>query len=251
MPRDIPIRSSNCSARMPETSPTEVLLTVRHLLLFDIDGTLLDASGAGRLALGRALASEFGVPDPHLEVGFAGRTDRAIASEALIEHGLDADEECYRRYLDAYVEELPESLAQSDGRVLPGVPGLLRSLHQREDVVLGILTGNMERAARLKLAHFELDGFFVGGGYGDEHHDRDDVAREALRALSPLCAADAKTWVIGDTRNDVRCARAIDARAVAVCGGFGRRAELIEAAPDHLLDDLSDCDGFLSLLDDA
>ena len=191
------------------------------------------------------------MPDPHLELGFAGRTDRAIASEALIEHGLDADEERYRRYLDAYVEHLPESLAQSDGRVLPGVPDLLLALDEREDVVLGILTGNMERAARLKLAHFELDRFFVGGGFGDEHHDRDDVAREALRAMTPLCVPDAKTWVIGDTRNDVRCARAIDARAVAVCCGFGRRAELVEAGPDHLLDDLSDCDGFLSLLDEA
>ena len=84
------------------------------------------------------------MPDPHLELGFAGRTDRAIASEALIEHGLDADEERYRRYLDAYVEHLPESLAQSDGRVLPGVPDLLLALDEREDVVLGILTGNME-----------------------------------------------------------------------------------------------------------
>ncbi len=224
---------------------------MRHVLLFDIDGTLVHAGGAGRLALTRALHTEFDVPSPHLEVGFAGRTDRAIVSEALIEHGLEPDEERFGRYLDAYLEHLPQSLTEQAGHVLPGARELLDALDARSDVILGLVTGNIERAARLKLAHFGLDHFFVGGGFGDHHHDRNDVARDAERAVAAHREDGDLTWVIGDTANDVRCARAIGARAVAVCGGFGRRRELEACAPDHLLDDLADTRNFLTLLDRA
>ena len=221
----------------------------QHLLLFDIDGTLLRAGGAGRRALERALANEFGVANPRLEIGIAGRTDRAIASEALESHGIVATEELFARYLDAYILELPECLQESDGAVLEGVRELLEELAGRKDVVLGLITGNMERAARLKLAHFGLEAFFVGGGFGDHHASRDDVARDAARACSEHAGTPAKIWVIGDTPHDVRCARAIGARAIAVAGGFSNEDDLRRAAPDHLLDDLSRPRDFLALLE--
>lgn len=227
----------------------------RHLLLFDIDGTLLHAGGAGRLALSRALRTEFGLGEPAFEeLGFAGRTDRAIASEALRRNGLEPEEPLYQRYLDAYLTHLPKALRERTGQVLPGATDLLAALAGREDVALGILTGNIEEAARLKLAHFELAGFFPGGGrggFGDHHHDRDHVARDADLAMREYVAEDACVWVIGDTPLDVRCARAIGARAIAVCTGFSSREELEASKPDHLLDDLRDVARFLSLLDEG
>jgi len=223
---------------------------VRHLLLFDIDGTLLHADGAGRIALTRALASEFDVPKPSIDVGFAGRTDRAIASEVLSIHGVEPDEERFTRFLKSYLTHLPDTLAERAGRVVPGARELLYALAERSDIVLALLTGNFEDAARLKLDHFELDAFFVRpGGFGDHHHDRNDVARAAEKALAEHTTEDATVWVIGDTPNDVRCARAIGARAIAVAAGFATREELQAAEPDHLLDDLRDVEGFLALLD--
>ncbi len=224
----------------------------QHLLLFDIDGTLIHADGAGRVALTRALASEFGIPDPRIHGGFAGRTDRAIASAALTSHGLEASEEGFARYAAAYLTHLPDTLLERPGRVLPGAKELVHALASRPDVVLAVLTGNFERAARLKLAHFELDSFFLdAGGFGDHHHDRNDVARAAEHALAAHVGDDAILWVIGDTPNDVRCARAIGARAVAVAAGFSTREELEAAEPDHLLDDLCDVERFLALLDET
>jgi len=223
-----------------------------HLLLFDIDGTLVHAAGAGRLALTRALTTEFGIAEPLLEVEFAGRTDRAIASEALARNGLEPREN-FARYLEAYLMHLPAALEERRGRVLDGVRELLPVLTARTDAVLGILTGNVERAARMKLAHFELDAFFEGGGcggFGDHHHERDEVARAAERAFVTH-AKEAVVWVVGDTPADVRCARAIGARAIAVAAGFTSYEELRASHPDHLLRDLCRPEDFLTLLDGA
>ncbi|MDG2308043.1 MAG: haloacid dehalogenase-like hydrolase [Candidatus Binatia bacterium] len=223
----------------------------RHLLLFDIDGTLIHADGAGRVALSRALSSEFDILDPRIVVGFAGRTDRAIATEALSSHGLEASEERFGRYLAAYLTHLPGTLVERSGRILPGARELLDALTTRDDVTLGILTGNFEGAANLKLEHFGLAEFFAGGGFGDHHHDRNDVARAAQSAFPEHAGADVTVWVIGDTPNDVRCARAIGARAVAVAAGFATHEELAAEEPDHLLADLCDVSDFLALLDDG
>lgn len=225
---------------------------VRHLLLFDIDGTLLHADSAGRVALARALASEFGVDEPEIVVGFAGRTDRAIASESLSAHGIEPDPERFDRYLEAYLTHLPGTLEERNGHVYPGVPELLGVLQERSDVALAVLTGNFEGAARQKLSHFGLEEYFLpAGGFGDHHHDRDDVARAAEEALAAHVPDTATRWVIGDTPNDVRCARAIGARAIAVLTGFADRRDLEAAEPDHLLDDLTDARAFLALLDES
>lgn len=214
-----------------------------HALLFDIDGTLIHAGGAGRAALLAALAAEFAIAEPRLDVEIAGRTDRSIASEALVQNGLAADEAIFARYLASYLRHLPESLASRSGRVLPGVDDLLAALAVRDDVVLGVLTGNFERAAAMKLAHFGLEAYFRLGGYGDLHFDRDDVAREAHRAVGLHCGDErtrTQIWVIGDTPLDVRCARAIGAQVAAVATGMHGLDELAASQPDLLLADFTD-----------
>lgn len=239
---------------MPDSNLPERSTNLRpvHVLLFDIDGTLIHAGGAGRGALLAALGAEFAITEPRLDVDFAGRTDRSIASDALLQNGLAAEEATFARYLASYLRHLPESLSSQRGRVLPGVTELLAALAARKDVILGVLTGNFERAAAMKLAHYGLDAYFPLGGYGDLHFDRDDVAREAHRAVRFHCGeehASAQIWVIGDTPLDVRCARAIGARAIAVGSGFATREELAAAEPDHLFEDLTDLRAFLALLD--
>ncbi|MCS7022661.1 MAG: HAD family hydrolase [Gemmataceae bacterium] len=213
------------------------------VLLFDIDGTLVRTGGAGKAAMEEALRSAFGVRQIQDGVPYAGRTDRAIARDLLRVHHIPPVEENITRLQRAYLDHLPRMLHQRGGTVCPGVVELLRTLSTVEGMVLGLLTGNIREGARCKLAHFGLWDYFVGGGFGDEHEDRDDVARAAVAALglSPALAADAtrQVWVIGDTPLDIRCARAIGAHAVAVATGWHSPQELAAHRPDWLLPDLT------------
>jgi phosphoglycolate phosphatase-like HAD superfamily hydrolase len=213
-----------------------------HVCLFDIDGTLISSAGAGKAALEAALAEEFGLADTTHDLVLSGRTDLSILCDLLRTFDIPDTPANRLRLRGAYLRCLPACLAGCQGRVLPGIASLLEALRARGDVALGLLTGNVREAARLKLGHFGLFEHFAFGGYGDVHLDRDDVAREALaEARRHAGAVDPRrVWVIGDTPLDVRCARAIGARAVAVVTGWHGRDELSCCAPDLLLDDLSD-----------
>jgi phosphoglycolate phosphatase-like HAD superfamily hydrolase len=216
---------------------------MRHVCLFDIDGTLVRTDGAGMAALAAALRDEFGVTSV-ADVPTSGRTDRGIVCDVFGRHEIPHTAANWRRFCSAYVERLPASLAERRGAVLPGVADLLERLVERADVAVGLLTGNLVEGARVKLGHFGLDHFFAFGAYGDEHLDRDDVAREALRLVQRQFESRVATtdiWVIGDTPLDVKCARAIGARCIAVTTGFYGREELEAARPDLLLGSLNEC----------
>ncbi len=223
-----------------------------HVCLFDIDGTLLNTGGAGQAAMEAALAAQFGVDRPVEGLSTAGRTDRAITSDLFRYYDIPETPETLARFVEAYLHHLPEQLRRRDGRLLPGVVRLLETLAEREDVLVGLLTGNFRRGADVKLAHYRLDGHFEFGGFGDEHFHRDDVAREALQQvhqrLNGQCDPQ-RLWVIGDTPADVRCARAIGARAIAVGTGIYPVEELARTGPDMLLPDFSHPDPFLRMLD--
>ncbi len=213
------------------------------IILFDIDGTLVRTGGAGKGAMEAALRDAFGVPEIRDVVPYSGRTDRAIARDLLAAHGIDPTPANQRALQEAYLAHLPETLRRHGGKVCPGVSELLAALRPQPGAVLGLLTGNTRAGAQRKLAHFGLWEHFAVGGFGDEHLDRDDVARAAVaevrshlgRAVDP-----AEVWVIGDTPLDVRCARAIGARAVAVATGWHPFDELAGCGPDFLFNDLSD-----------
>ena len=218
--------------------------------LFDIDGTLVSAGGAGKAALIDALAEEFGIAHTLDRLTLSGRTDRAISADLLGLCGLDDTDHHRARLLDAYLRLLPATLASRPGRVLPGVPRLLDRLAAMPGVAVGLITGNVQHGARIKLGHFGLWERFRFGGYGDRHADRDDVARDALVAVERHLGRvvdPATVRVVGDTPHDVRCARAIGARAIGVLTGWHDRAEMTACAPDLLLDDLSDHEALLGL----
>lgn len=212
-----------------------------QVFLFDIDGTLLSSGGAGKAALEEGLADAFGIRGTMARLKLSGRTDRAIVSDLLELSGLPNTVENRHRLLEAYLRRLPECLARLPGQVLPGVHDLISRLRQRDRTLVGLLTGNTRAGARLKLGHFGLADHFAFGGFGDDHLHRDDVAREALSALRTHHShiVPDTIWVIGDTPHDITCARAIQARAVAVTTGWHSREELAACNPDLLLDDLT------------
>jgi phosphoglycolate phosphatase len=222
-----------------------------HVCLFDIDGTLLNTGGAGQAAMNAALASEFQITAPTHGVSYAGRTDRAITVDLFEHHGVPGDEHTWQRFLQFYLQHLPEQLTKHTGQVLPGIVSLLEALSEREDVLLGLLTGNYSDGAWAKLQHYDLHQYFKFGGFGDHHYDRNDVARAALAEIRSFYAGEInldRVWVIGDTPGDVRCGRAIGAKVVAVGTGFASMEELEAAAPDYLFADFSDPQAILKLL---
>ncbi len=213
-----------------------------RVLLFDIDGTLLNSGGAGQAAMEDALESAFGVTRQTEGIPVAGRTDRAITSDMMQFHDIPLTEENSGRLYAHYLQHLPKRLGTRGGLVLPGVETLLAQLAAEADCLLGLLTGNFKRGAEIKLSHFELAHHFRCGGYGDHHHDRDDVAREAKSEALRTLGRDEHddVWVIGDTPNDVKCGRAIGARVVAVATGHFSDDELKATCPDFLFRDFAD-----------
>ena len=219
-----------------------------HVCLFDIDGTLMNTGGAGQHAMEQALLEVFGVAGPYEDILAAGRTDRAITADLFAHHGIDPTEENLQTFLRAYVRHLPRSLNSQEGRILPGVGALLDELTALETVALGLLTGNYQVGAQLKLQHYSIDHHFAFGGFGDVHESRDDVARIALRSAEEHLERSIETrtvWVVGDTPADIQCGRAINANVVAVATGIFSAQELQAAGPDLLFENFSDIKLFL------
>ncbi len=219
-----------------------------RLILFDIDGTLIDTGGAGGWAMRLAVESEFERLPSSEGVAFAGRTDRAITSELFRLHAIEDTRDNWERFQNRFLQHLAPCLQQRSGRVLGGVVPLLDYLAERSDTQIGLLTGNLRHAARVKLEHFGLHEYFMVddkpaiGGFGDAHHDRDDVAREALASAQRHVGdrvAWESVWVIGDTPLDIQCARAIGARILAVATGVHSAEQLSIGEPDALLSDLT------------
>ena len=213
-----------------------------HAVLFDIDGTLIHTDGSGMTALQIAFAEAFDRPRP-AEIEMAGRTDRGIVAALFREHGIEDSWGNWERFSTAYLRHLVVQLPLRAGRILPGVVALLEQLASRRDVAVGLLTGNMRDGARIKLQHFGLDGYCPFGGFGERHPERNAVAAEALAAACRFAGQalpSERVWVVGDTPWDIRCARHIGAKAVAVSSGFAPREALARENPDLLLPDLQE-----------
>ena len=229
----------------------------RRLLLFDIDGTLVLTGGAGKRSMDRAFEDVFGVPEAFAEVSMAGRTDRWLVETALERHGVTATPERLAAFRARYLALLEAAIGEPGcGRrgVMPGVPEVLTRLRARDDAHLALLTGNYAEGARIKLEHFGLWDHFAWGAFGDDHAERDALARAAVAEASArgIALADpAHAIVIGDTPFDIACARAAGARVVAVATGHHPLDELRTHQPDLALDDLRDIDALVAFIDQA
>ncbi len=216
------------------------------LVLFDIDGTLLSASGAGRRALDRAMRDVYGTSGPIDSYDFRGGTDPQIIRDLLGRAGFEepailaGEAAVYRRYAEMLEEEVGDGRGVS---VYPGVRELVETLAARDDVLVGLLTGNIEVGARIKLRPTGLWPFFRLGAYGSDHADRTrlpQVAASRAERLVGRVFLGPDTVIIGDTPRDIGCARAFGARAIAVATGWHSLEDLAAHRPDHAFADLSD-----------
>lgn len=222
------------------------------LLLWDIDGTLLLGDHAGERALLVSLQRVFGIAGSLERVDIAGRTDRFITENLLRLHGIDPTPRAMHDFLEGYLAALPEEMPRGKPRLLPGVVGILETVAARPDLAQGLLTGNLERGARLKLEPFGVWHYFPFGAYADDSVLRNELGPHALRRAAAHHATDftpERTFIIGDTPHDIDCARAIGAKAIAVATGRFSAAQLTAHGADITLADLSDPSAFFATID--
>jgi phosphoglycolate phosphatase-like HAD superfamily hydrolase len=224
------------------------------LLLFDIDGTLMLSGGAGFRAMERAIEARYGIVGATDGIVPDGKTDGLILREVLRARGLAADDEdaAVAELMVAYEPLLAEEMSDSPARLMPGTVVLLEAFAESDGILLGVLTGNFERAARIKLDRFGLNRFFAFGAFGSDHEERDllppvAVARAEEHAGRQI-GLGRHVLVIGDTPRDVNCALANDATAIGVAS-HNHSVDELEAAGAHIVfPDLTDTAAVLAAL---
>jgi len=209
-------------------------------ILFDIDGTLLVTGGAGGVAWQRAFEERFGVEANIAEHTDAGMTDpeivKIIFREVIGREGSQAERS---KAIAAYLKHLPDTVAESDGyRVMPGIEELLERLIEK-GLLLGLVTGNIEAAAHIKLARGRLNRFFSFGGYGSDSPDRTEVTKAGLRRgelVSGGPLQDGACISIGDTPRDVTGGHGAGIRVIGVATGAFSVEQLRDADADWALE---------------
>lgn len=227
---------------------------MQKLLLFDIDGTLIRSNGAGRLTLAYALERLFGTAGPLDSYNMSGKTDPRIITDLLTAVGVSPKE--IQKQLPAIYELMAEHgqkiFQEKEMAACLGVPELLTELAAREDVLVGLLTGNSQLTAPLKLSAAGINPLqFKVGAYGSDALDRNELPAIGMARANQLTGSvfdGNNTIIIGDTPADILCARAGKATAVAVASGWHAVATLAEYHPDHLFENLANTEQVLETL---
>lgn len=225
----------------------------QSLLLWDIDGTLVNTDRSGErslIALLRDLyAREFGGDLPAMEV--QGCTDTKIMLDLLALIGQSATDAEVARFRAAYLSGLATALPLGRARVLPGINEALKIVESHLTIHQALLTGNLREGARLKLSHLHLWKYFQFGAFADDSADRNELGPVALARARQNLGVDFppdQVWIIGDTPRDIACGKAIGAKTIAVATGSYGLAELEKHTPTCVLPDLSNTDALLRLV---
>lgn len=229
-------------------------VNTHRILLFDIDGTLIDPAGEGVTCLRRALEDVYGRSGPIESYDMAGKTDWRIVTDVMRQAGLaELDIERTRQAaFEAYARHVEIAAPNLKMRLLPGVMELLAQLSSDSRFLLGLVTGNVQAAVPHKLRAAGLDpGMFTFGAFGSEHMDRNQLPALALYRLEQQLGASIaleSVLVIGDTPHDIACARHTGVQVLCVATGSYSHPSLARHNPDFLLNDLADTAGVMDIL---
>jgi len=222
------------------------------LLLFDIDLTLTKSDGSGIRALERHFRSYTGHNGEIRHPRPDGRCDTWIVEQLFIMNGLVYDSTMYEDFMQGYLKELTEIYRPPTACVMQGVPELLKTLQQREDMYLGLVTGNDYRGARIKLGAFNLYHYFPAGGFGSDSSVRADLVPLAIERANRHYAKNftlRQSVIIGDSENDVRAANIAGAHCIAVASGYTSREELSAAGRCVVIDDLCNIEEIIRIVE--
>jgi phosphoglycolate phosphatase-like HAD superfamily hydrolase len=233
-----------------------IVREVRTLVLFDIDGTILRSNGAGRRAMVAALREVFGGTGPE-DHRYDGKTDPQIVREVMrMEGHHDAHiDERMQALMSLYLARLERELERGGTQVYPGVPELLDALEARNEIVLGLLTGNLREGATAKLRAAGIDPErFRVGAFGSDHEHRPElpaVAQRRAKETLGIELAGPQMVVIGDTPADIECGRSLGVRAIGVATGSYTVDELWRHAPHAVFETLADTEEVMKVIVNA
>lgn len=214
---------------------------MKKLVLFDIDGTLIHTGGAGTRSMNMAFQELFSIKDAFQDISMAGKTDRQIMKEGLRAHGFNNTDGNLGNMVNAYLKFLETEIDNQGRKLKPGIIEVLNRIKEGK-MSLGLLTGNLEKGARIKLKAFGLNEYFPEGAFGSDHEDRDMLLPIALEKFSRkgLNFSAADCIVIGDTPRDVQCAKIHGALCIAVATGPYSKKDLLNTDADIVFDSLAD-----------
>jgi len=215
---------------------------------------MISSDGAGRRAIGRSLEVTFGIKPESISIPMSGKTDPQILLEILAQEGMPECEAArhIEKIIEIYLKFLEEEIANCLNYIMhDGVRDLIAALNEESNAHLGLLTGNVERGARMKLARFDLNHHFPIGAFGSDAVNRLDLPaiakargdRHYRREFAP-----SEMVIIGDSVNDVRCAKHFGARSIVAHTGKTTREELMGENPDYLFPSLANTDLVLSAI---
>ena len=228
-------------------------MSARRLVLFDIDGTLITDSGAARDAFFAALQQVYGYDDDLARFDFSGRTDPQIARMVLSASGFD--DATITRRLDSLWEHYLGGLARNATaervRVLPGIVALLDALAMRDDVVLALLTGNLETGARVKLKPVDLNRYFAFGAFGSDSANREELPPFAVQRAAAIDGqqfAGRDVVILGDTIFDIRCGVPHGATTIGIASGRTPIETLRAENPTHAFASAEDTEALIAAI---
>jgi phosphoglycolate phosphatase-like HAD superfamily hydrolase len=218
-------------------------MSYTHLVLFDIDGTLVHCGPTPRRVFKQALLDVFGTAGPIDGWIFDGKTDPMIVRELMSATGVPYNDELVKKALDIYAEGIKRELPdETNKKVYPGVLYLLEAL-AKQPVLLGLLTGNIQKGARAKLESLDIWRYFSFGAFADDSSVRKELADVAVQRAYEMTGqqfSGKQIVIIGDTEHDIKCGQHLGAKAIGVGTARSTAKELLAHGADHAFDDLSD-----------
>lgn len=220
-------------------------------MLFDIDGTLMDSGGAGTRSVYKAFKQVLGIEHETDGISMAGKTDPQILREMLKLHGVEDNNGIIPKLTKAYLDNLSVEITNASKHLKPGVVSILVKLSAIRKYELGLLTGNVEQGAMIKLSSLGIMDYFKFGAFGSDDENRVNLMPIAVKRFKELKGQDipySDCVVIGDTPRDVQCAKPHGARVIAIATGPFNKNQLSDAGADMVLSDMTDHDAILNFI---